>query len=301
MKNIDIKRVRYFLRLAETLNFSATARDFNVSQPALTKAISRLETEVGGRLIRREGINTHLTPLGFGLKEHFVELNESALRAQQAAERLVRGDMPILRIGLMCTIGPRPLARFLSGFSAQLSDLEYVITDLARDNLAKKLLDGECDVALVGAEIDSQRIRHHQLYTEPMVMACAQDHALARRKEISTAEIAQQPYVDRLQCEFRETFLTEAHRNGFQPEFAGRSDREEWAQALVAAGLGVTLLPARSVVVPGLRLVPATDPYLERNVSIAVPIGREDTNTIQQFLRAVRQYDWTPTAAPNLS
>ena len=293
MDQLDLRRVRYFLKLTETLNFSEAASLLKVTQSGLTKSIAQLEKDVGGQLLRREGKNTHLTQLGESLVEHFVQVDQSARRAQEAARRLVQGDMPVLRIGLMCTIGPHLITDFLTAYHRIVPDLEFVIRDLNRSELSGTLLNGEVDVALVGAEITAnQRFRYSELYSEPMVVACAQNHRFATRASISIEDVMQEPYVDRLECEFRDTFLSEAYRRDFVPVFAARTDREEWAQTLVAKGAGVSVLPQHSTVVSGLALVPLNDPPLMRTVSLAVPIGREDTVSVQTFLKAARTHDW---------
>lgn len=293
MDQIDIRRIRYFLKLTETLNFSEAARALHVTQSGLTKAISQLEKDVGGSLLRREGKNTHLTQLGVSLVEHFVQVDQSARRAQETARRLVNGDMPVLRIGLMCTIGPHLVSDFLASYRRIEPELEFVIRDLSRSELSGTLLNGEVDVALVGAELTgTQRFRYVELYRETMVFACANDHRFAKRTSVSIEDVLQEPYIDRLQCEFRDTFLAEAYRRAFVPMFAARSDREEWAQSLIAKGAGVSLVPEHSTVVPDLVLVHLNDLPLMRTVSLAVPIGREDTVLVQDFLKAARTHQW---------
>ncbi len=298
MQNIDLKRVRIFLRVSETLSFSEAARSLKISQPGLTKAIAALEKAAGDRLIRREGRNTHLTPLGKALLPYFKELDRSASHAEEAVRRLSSGEMMVLELGLMCTIGPGPLSTFLAGYQLATPNLEVIIRDLKRAELAEVLLSGAVDVALVGAEIgDEQRFRHFRLYEERMVAACAREHAFASRPSVELEEVLREAYVDRLQCEFRDTFLAEASRRDFEPTFAARTDREEWAQSLIAKGAGVSLVPERSTVLPDLVLVPLSDLQLQRSVSLAVPIGREDNTTVQSFLRAARAHDWNSPPA----
>ena len=293
MDNLDLRRVRYFLKLTETLNFSEAARALKVTQSGLTKAIGQLEKDVGGTLLRREGRNTHLTQLGKALVEHFVQVDQSAHRAQEAARRLVRGDMPVLRLGLMCTIGPHLISDFLAHYRGTEPDLEIVIRDLNRSELSDTLLNGEVDLALVGADIDdSQRFRYLELYREQMVVACASDHRFSSRSSVGMEDVMREPYVDRLQCEFRDTFVDEARRRAFEPTFAARSDREEWAQSLIAKGAGISLVPEYSTVVADLVFVPLNDFVLQRTVSLAVPIGREDTAPVQSFLKAARGHQW---------
>lgn len=290
---IDLKRVRYFLKLAETLSFSRASEQLGISQPGLTKSIAALEADLGESLIRREGRNTHLTPFGKAMLAHFRDLDNSAMKAEQAAQSLLAGEMAILRIGLMCTIGPSPLTGFLTDYQTANPDLEITLSDLTRDSLAETLLSGEVDVALVGAEINSSgRFRYIDLYNERMVVACAKGHPLENKPSVNIETVTKHPYVDRLYCEFRETFLSETRRRDFAPMISVKSDREDWAQAMVAHGAGVALVPDRSAIASDLVLVPLADPILERTVSLAVPIGREDNQTVRDFLKAVRRHDW---------
>jgi DNA-binding transcriptional LysR family regulator len=291
--NVDIKRVRYFLRFVETRNFSATARDFRVSQPALTKAIQRLEEEIGGALVRREGRNTHLTPLGVAMLAGFRQLDTAARQVEHAARQLVLGDMPQLRIGVMCTIGPEPFSGFLADYRRTMPDLEFVLRDVTSSHFSEFLLSGAVDVAVLGAPIpDRQTFKYFDLYRESMVVACRPDHPFAVRPAVAFEDVLREPYVDRLQCEFRDTFLSEARRRFFEPIIAARADKEEWAQTLIRQGTGITILPERSLVVPDLVGVPLTDVSLHRTVSIVVPFGREDTEAVHGLLDAAKRYDW---------
>jgi len=291
--DLDLKRIRYFLKVSETLNFSSAARHFRVSQPALTKAIQRLENDIGGALIRREGRNTHLTPLGSAMLDRFRSYDASASAVEQTARNLVHGEMPRLRLGIMCTIGPTPLAGFMASYQASAPNLEIVLHDTTLMELSDILMSGMVDIAFVGAaRINAGRFRYQDLYREPMVAVCAPQHRFAHYQSISIEEVLRERFVDRLDCEFRDTFLLEAHNRDFEPMYVARSDKEDWAQGLVRAGVGVTIAPAYSIA-PDLVKIPLSDMQVERTVSIAVPIGREDTEVIRAFLRAARAHPWT--------
>ena len=293
LNNVDVKRARYFLKLSETLNFSDAAKALGISQPGLTKAINQLEQDIGATLIRREGRNTHLTQIGTSLLEHFTKLVRVADLVELEARKIVSGDMPLIRLGLMCTIGPGPVAEFLAEFQKMRPDVEVVLRSLVRSDIADVLLAGDVDLAIVGAEIDGyQRFKHIPLYREKMVVASSLDHKFSKRTAVSLEEVTQQPYVDRLQCEFRDTFLTEVYRRSFSPAFAIRTENETWAQTMVASGVGVTILPEFSIENEGITKTPLSDVDLDRSVSMAVSYGREDTNIVRTFLRAIEIYDW---------
>lgn len=294
MKSLQLKQVRYFLKLSQHLNFSDAARDLRISQPSLTKGIRQLEEYLGETLIRREGKVTHLTPFGRAMLLHFRELDEAALRAETKAAHLAGGAQATLRIGLMCTIGPRQIAPFLSVYRDANPGVEVLLEDLHRSELSDVLMSGRVDVALVGAEVSAeQRFRYIHLYQERMAVACTADHPITSQQSATLDQVLAHPYIDRLMCEFRDTFLSEASRRSFEPKIIVRSDREDWAQYLVARGFGIALMPEKSTVVSGLTLVPMNEPILERQVSLAVPLGREDTGPVQALIAEAKRFDWS--------
>lgn len=295
-KKLDIRRIRYFITVCETLNFSEAARRLGLSQPALSKAIQKLEDELGGTLIRREGVKTHLTHLGRLMHDQFQKIDEATQQAELTAKRLVNGDMPQIQIAVMCTIGPNRFGAFLKQWQSQNPEVEIVLRDASRDRIGDMLLSGYVDCALVGAMLSNEpRFKYTELYQEDMVVAFSPDHHFAGAERIDLGEVMQEPYLDRLNCEFRGTFISESERMGSQVEFVARSEREDWIQTLVRAGLGVTILPIGSIMVEGLETRPISDESLKRTVSLAVPFGREDTVHLRSLLSAMRRCNWKAT------
>ena len=291
--DLNLKRVRYFLTLAQTLNISQAARKLGMSQPALTKAIQRLEEEVGGPLIRREGRHTHLTQLGSSLLELFESLVNNANYIEQTAESLLSGANPVLRIGVMCSVGPSPISKFLAEYQKAHAQVGIQVQDYVRAEIAGALLEGNIDLAILGATVkDETRFRYARLYDEAMVVACAEDDPLAGRATVGLREVATRPYLDRSHCEFRHLFLSAAQREGFVPKLFASSDNEDWIQNMIQAGAGVAIVPDRWVTLPGIKTIKLKDPKPVRSVSVATPIGRADNPALQGMLQAMQKYKW---------
>lgn len=106
---MEMQQVRYFVTLAEELNFTRAAERCHVSQPALTRAIRLLEAEFGGQLFNRERSRTHLSELGRMVLPHLREIYARADQAKREASELVDLTRASLRLGLMCTIAPASL------------------------------------------------------------------------------------------------------------------------------------------------------------------------------------------------
>ena len=109
---MEMHQVRYFLAVCRTLNFTRAAERCNVAQPSLTRAIQKLEEELGGALFRRERNRTHLTDLGRLMQPHLRALQDASLAASAEAEDYHKLERAPLRLGVMCTIGPARLVNF---------------------------------------------------------------------------------------------------------------------------------------------------------------------------------------------
>lgn len=291
---MDIRRVRQFLTLVDTLNFSEAARRCGVSQPALSKSVQKLEEEFGGPLVRREGRLTHLTHLGQTMAQHLAEVERVSAAAEAAAKRLSSGQTQPLAIAVMCTVGPYQLSPFFHEFQATHPDVEVSLHDVPADRIGEDLLSGRVDLAILGAPVaESDRLRHTPLYSEAMVMACAHDHPYANRTTVSLEDLSRQPYLDRLHCEFRDTFMAMALRENIPLQVSLRSEREDWIQFLVKTGRGVTILPQHSVVLDGIATVPLDRDDARRNVMLAVATGREDSVAVRDAVALARRRDWT--------
>ncbi|MEX0305038.1 MAG: LysR family transcriptional regulator [Leisingera sp.] len=294
---MDLRRIRQFLLLADTLNFSEAARRSGVSQPALSKSIRKLEEELGGSLIRREGRLTHLTHLGRAMALHLAEVARSAASAEAEARRISSGNVQPLEIAVMCTVGPYRLSRFMLSYLEAHQDVEITLHDVPAMKIGEDLLSGRVDLAILGAPVsDAGRLHHIELYTEDMVMACAAGHPYAARPEVNLEDLSRQPYLDRLHCEFRDTFMATAVRENVPMRISVRSEREDWIQYLVKTGQGVTILPRHSVVMDGIATVPLAREDMKRSVLLSVAAGRQDSEAVQQFVSQARKFSWNASA-----
>ncbi|WP_299849111.1 LysR family transcriptional regulator [uncultured Roseovarius sp.] len=289
-------RIQYFLHLAQSLNFSETARAFRISQPALSKAIKRLEEDLHGPLLRREGRLTHLTPLGRAMVERLSEVEEATRQAEETAQRLTLGGRQQVNIAVMCTVSPRRMMPFMADLRRAHPNIELALDDTPTDMILEALLSGHCDLAVMAAPFDDTlRLKQVELYRESMVVLSHPEHRFAQRDSVALPELEREPYIDRLACEFRDTFLQVLRNDNVMLDVAMRSKREDWVYDGVAANIGVSIVPRDGVDTSRhgwSELAP--DPYW-RTVSMAVATGREDNDAVRTVLAAARNHDWAVT------
>jgi len=294
---MELHEIRYFLAVCKTLNFTRAADMCNVSQPALTRAIQKMEAELGGLLFSRERANTHLTELGRLMLPHLEEVMARTQAAKESASRFLRLESAHLRLGVMCTIGPMRFVGFLNRFRTDHPGVELTLTESVPSRLSEALLQGEIDVALM-ANPDGfdERLRAEPLYTERFMVACSVGHPFARRNAVTMRDLDGQIYLQRINCEFRDVLRESCEANGARIDRSYRSEREEWIQSMVAAGMGVCFIPEYSATHPGLVLRQVTEPEVTREVCLVTVAGRRWSTPLAVFVQAVRRYRWPERA-----
>ncbi|WP_299989682.1 LysR family transcriptional regulator [uncultured Ruegeria sp.] len=290
---MDLRRIRYFLAVARTLNFSQAARELKVSQPALSKAIQTLEDELGGPLLRREGRLTHLTPLGERMRGSLQEIEDAAHRAEHLASRIANAESTKIRIAVMCTIDPGTVGRCLAQFQQKHQNLGIELLDFTAASIQDALLEGQVDVAIIGSPVEAvPRLRTIELFQEDMVVSCGPQNRLAARDSIPLKMMTEHPYVDRLRCEFRDMVLSIVDKHDLNLNVIASSEREDWIKSLLAQDHGVSIMPASSAASAGLSAVPLQDQQLLRSVYLAIPSGREDHTAVQALTKYAKAYSW---------
>lgn len=290
---MDFNQIRYFLALADTLNFTRAAEQCYVSQPALTQAIKRLETELGGELIRREGRNNELTDLGKSLRGHFEQIDRTRHLVRTTARAVNLGEVAELNIGLMCTIGPGVLGGMLDAFRVQQPLVSVVLHDVAPASIPDLLLSGALDGAFCARHGPPHpQLRYFELFEEPMVIAFPSGHAFAEMDAVPLRDIAKQRYVERLHCEFRREVLEYYKGQDLELEVVFRSQREDWIQSLIRDGVGVCCIPRYSLLRPELDYRPIIDPILSRKVDFAIADQTEIAPALNMLAKQASNYDW---------
>ncbi|MBC7799049.1 MAG: LysR family transcriptional regulator [Gemmatimonadaceae bacterium] len=298
---MDLVQIRYFLALSRALNFTRAAAACNVSQPALTKSIARLEAELGGPLLLRERNLTQLTEFGrimlpllqqtsdaaAAAKRHAIDFKENC---QQTA-RLRVGLAPSLPAGLFTPLF-RELNRAFQGF-------ELTASSGAAAALNDALLHGEIEVAVLDdADALAGRINRWTLFSDPAAVLMRGDHPLTAMAEIPVAALGEHALICRTGSGGCLAAMLDAIRVelGVEVMSRHRGPDEEGVRELVRAGLGVALSTARTPVTAGLVLRPLAS-GARQDVVAAVVAGRPLTHAAETFMRLARARDWALTPA----
>ena len=266
---MELYQIRYFLAVADTLNFTRASEKSFVSQPALTKAIQRLEEAIGGRLFDRTKNSVQLTELGRGMLPNFRQIYDTANHAREEARRLMRAQKEVVRVGVMCTI---EFHEMLPGFAASQDghiDVELSFREGNFEALTDALDQGDIDVGIMCSPYEiPKRYAATPLFSEDYVLAIGDDHRFSGRTSVDMTELDRERYCERVMCEFS-TYIERLLRDrGVRLEVVQHSSREDWIQALVRANFGVAFMPITIARAAGLSYVTMTDVPIVREVSV---------------------------------
>ncbi|WP_434041515.1 MULTISPECIES: LysR family transcriptional regulator [Sorangium] len=281
---MEIYQVRYFLAVTETRSFTRAAERCAVSQPALTAAIKKLEEELGGALLLRERGGAKLTALGQHVLPRFQRLQDETQAVQVIADNHRRLKQVPLRVGVLCTIGPARLARALAAFRGEAPGVELEISVAVQAEILRRLEEAEVDVIVTNlGDAVPEWCVVAPLYDERYVVVLPPGHRLEASEALRLEDLRGEPYLDRLACEMRESVTAACAARDVELYAAYRTEREDWVQSLVHAGLGFAFMPEHSVLLSEACRRPLVDPALQRTIALVRSGDRTPTSALQRF------------------
>ena len=291
---MEMHQVRYFLAVAQHLNFSRAAEECNVTQPSLSRAIQQLEAEFGGPLFHREHKFTHLTDLGQMIRPHLETIYSSAVRAKRLSRDLTEFRKVPLKLGIMSTISPFEIVDLIAALKARHKGVELKLCDASAKDLRGRLLEGELEVAvyaLPGQEVD-ERTHALPLFMEQMAIAVHRGHRLANQGAFPVKELNGENYIHRMNCEFAGYADHILNEKGVTCTPAYWSERDDWTLAMVAAGLGFAFMPINAVNHAGVVALPVVEPEFWRRVDLVTVRGRPYSPGVGALVREAMQKKW---------
>ncbi|AXG80449.1 LysR family transcriptional regulator [Streptomyces paludis] len=189
--DLDLRKLRYFVAVAEKLHFGRAADELHIAQPVLSRQIRALEHDLGTPLLTRDSHGVALTDAGSQLLTDAGPLLASAHAVRHRVTVAARGSRRIM-VGFRAGIPVAPAVRL---FAERHSEVIVDVQRIDGDDQAPMLLDGRIDIGYVRLPIDEAGLRVAPLYTEPRVAVLPAGHELAGREQITEADLAGEPLV----------------------------------------------------------------------------------------------------------
>jgi DNA-binding transcriptional LysR family regulator len=256
---IELRHLRYFLGVAEELHFTRAAERLRIAQPALSQQIRKLEREIGVDLFRRTQRRVELTAAGQAMTGPARQCLAEAARAVETARRTARGEIGHLRIGFIESAAMTFVPMAVRRFRAAHPQVGLTLRELPVEAQVEGLRAGILDVAIVRLPADSEGLELAASAEEGLVLVVADGHPLGGRKRVAPRALADESLV----LLARETVpglydeIIALQRESGGARIAQEASSIQAVLGLVAAGLGVSLLPAsvRSLARSGVSFI----------------------------------------------
>jgi len=276
-EEIELRHLRYFLAVAETLHFSKAAQNIGIAQPPLSQQIKRLEQLLGHRLFDRTTRGVKLTLAGQLLAERARSTLEKVQDDLAQVRRLGRGEEGTLTVGFSGSVMFTELPVAIESYRRRYPKVELRLRELATSAQIAALLNGTLDLAFMRDGDPTQGIQIKTWLEERYIAVLPEAHELAANRRLRIRDLQQEHFVlfaRRMGPMAFDRTIACCERNGFRPNIVQEATQWPTIVRLVAAGIGVSLAPAcvASVAIPG-AIYRSVDAACKTTVDLGIKIG----------------------------
>jgi len=251
---MNLRDLKYLVALADHKHFGRAAAACFVSQPTLSTQIKKLEDELGVPLVERAPRKVMLTPAGREAASRARGIVAEVEQMKEAARRSQDPEAGAVRLGIFPTLGPYLLPHVVPRIRERFPQLELLLIEEKSDQLLRQLREGRLDAAVLALPVHDDQLHAEFLFEEPFVLAVPDSHPLSARSSLTLEELSEQRLLllEDGHC-LREQALDVCHLAGAMEKSEFQATSLETLRQMVAANVGVTLLPLLAVKPPVAR------------------------------------------------
>lgn len=290
---MHLDELRWFVVLAEIEHVTDAAAELGIPQPTLSRALARIEAEVGVPLFDRVNRRLRLNAYGAIVAEHARRVTAEMRSATERIAALRDPDTGTVRLAFLHSQATWFVPDLLRRFRLHAPQVRFDLFQGASDELVDRVSEGHADLAITSPRPAGRGYVWHGLYSERLCVAVPREHPLADRSRLRLAEVAGEPFVV-LPDGFGLRGLTDdlCRAAGIQPQVAFEATEIPTMEGLVAAGFGVAVVPVPRPerADPMLAYLPLSDPGAKRQIGLALAAGREMPAAVARFVEFAKNH-----------
>ncbi|GIP13690.1 LysR family transcriptional regulator [Paenibacillus sp. FSL R5-0527] len=290
---MELRQLLYTLKIAEEKNFSRAADKLHIAQPSLSQQLSKLEQELGVKLFQRNTSTVELTYAGASFIQHAQKIMDAVAQLRQEMDDISQLRAGRVVVGSMPITGSHLLPYVLPAFKEAYPDIEITLLEDTSLNLEKLTAGGGTDLSLLSLPLQEPTLAYEPIGEEIIDLAVPPNHRLASsgeaRSGVKLEQLRDEPFIVLKKGQgFRKLTVDLCRGAGFEPNVVFESNNIETVQSLVAAGMGITLVPRfiarakRSELIPAY--LPLAEPVPSRTLVIAYRKGRYLSKAAEAFI-----------------
>lgn len=271
---MNLRDLRYLVALADHRHFGRAAAACFVSQPTLSTQIKKLEDELEVALVERAPRRVMLTPAGRDIAERARRILSDVEQLKEIARRTRDPEAGTVRLGLFPTLGPYLLPHAVPPIRKRFPRLELLLVEEKTETILRQLREGRLDAGILALPLHDDQLHIEPLFEEPFLLAVPESHPFAKRDALSLEELANESLLllEDGHC-LRDQALDVCHLSGAGEKTGFRATSLETLRQMVAANVGITLLPTLAVKPPvpkseNIRLLPFRDSRPSRQIAM---------------------------------
>ncbi|MFF5996320.1 LysR family transcriptional regulator [Lysinibacillus sp. KU-BSD001] len=244
---MDIRQIEYFAEVAKHLSFTKAASTLHVSQPSISKAIQNLEAELGVPLFYRSSKQLELTDAGQAVLVNAKQVLEAFKNLRSELTDLMDLKKGQIRIGIPPIVGAEFFTKLVSQYKEQYPYIEIILSEVGTKKIREGVEAGELDIGLIcNLCIATNQLETISILKDPLMLIVHLDHPLATRPFIKLSELKKETFVMyRKDFTLYDRIVEECAKNGFVPNIACETSQKDLIIEMVAAKLGIALLPKK--------------------------------------------------------
>lgn len=292
---MELRQLRYLIEVAQRQHVTEAADHLNVAQSAVSYQITKLEEELGVKLLERVGRNIKITPIG----NIFLQYAEGALKTlEDGKEKIAEYLNPLggtINIGYPSSLSIYWVPTLISAYKEVAPHVNFHLRHGSYAYLIDAVKNGEIDIAFLGpVPMKEPDLDAKILFMENIIALLPEQHHLAASKSLYLSDLRTDPFVlfpDGYVL--RKIAVDACHEAGFEPNIASEGEDMDALKGLVSAGIGVSLLPESTFYdsVPRFTVkVPIETPRAMRTVGVITPKHRDIAPSEKNFYQFLIQY-----------
>ena len=292
---VDTDALRWFQQVADGVTVTEVSELDGVSQPGVSRALARLEVELGTPLLRRSGRTLRMTHAGSAFKRHVDALLHQLDDGLAAVNQIIDPKTGTVALAFQMSLGTWLVPDLVSSFRKEYPEVRFALTQV-RDELVDSVLsNGQADLVLSTVRPTDRTVARQRLIDEPLRLAVPGEHRLAQQSEVRLADVSSEPFLMLQRTSLLRRICDDLCREaGFEPNVSFESEDVHTIRGLVAAGLGVAVIPASGSLsadpTPGrVRYLHLTDVHAAREIGLAWPGDRRLLSAAEVFREHVIQ------------
>ncbi|WP_341300940.1 LysR family transcriptional regulator [Lysinibacillus sp. FSL H8-0500] len=294
---MDIRQLEYFAEVAKQLSFTKAAATLHVSQPSISKAIQQLEVELDVPLFYRSSKQLELTDAGHAVLINTQHVLEAFKNIRSELTDLMELKKGKIRIGIPPIVGAEFFSKLVSQYKERYPYVEIVLTEVGTKKIREGVESGDLDIGLIcNLCVVNDYVEVISILKDPLMLIVHHEHPLAQKETVDMIDLQQEMFVlYRKDFTLYDRIIEECSKNGFFPNIACESTQKDLMIEMVAAKLGIALLPKRICDKIQYNTIKAV-PFKEENIYLELGMTWKKNKYLSYAVREfiALAYDFIP-------